>query len=84
MGGFGTWALPEYSEVRVTARVHTMGTSDLEPVVENIMGAADTVMGSNYNSKPLAGEILIDKGVPHIVRQRQSFEDMIRGEVIPR
>ena len=54
-----------------------------ELLVIECAGAYGSVMGSNYNSKPLAGEILIDKGVPHIVRQRQSFEDMIRGEVIP-
>lgn len=45
-------------------------------------GAYGVVMGSNYNSKPLAAEILLQKGESHLIRARQSFEDLIRGEVI--
>ena len=47
-------------------------------------GAYGAVMGSNYNSKPLAAEVLIDGGKAHLVRKRQTFEDLIAGEVIPR
>jgi diaminopimelate decarboxylase len=46
-------------------------------------GAYGFVMGSNYNSKPLAAEVLIQDGRPHLIRRRQTFEDLIRGEVIP-
>ena len=46
-------------------------------------GAYAFAMSSNYNSKPLAAEVLVEDGVPHLVRRRQSFEDMIRGESIP-
>jgi len=46
-------------------------------------GAYGAVMGSNYNSKPLAAEVLLDKGEAHLVRERQTFEDIIRGEHIP-
>ena len=45
-------------------------------------GAYGVVMGSNYNSKPLAAEVLLQKGESHLIRARQSFEDLIRGEVI--
>jgi diaminopimelate decarboxylase len=45
-------------------------------------GAYAFVMGSNYNSKPLAPEILIRDGEAHLIRARQSFEDLIRGERI--
>jgi len=41
-------------------------------------------MGSNYNSKPLAAEVLILDGNSHLVRRRQTFEDLIRGESIPK
>jgi diaminopimelate decarboxylase len=51
-------------------------------VIENA-GAYGFAMGSNYNSKPLAAEVLVTDGQPHLVRQRQTFEDMIRGERIP-
>ena len=46
-------------------------------------GAYGFVMGSNYNSKPLAAEVLIQDGQPYLIRRRQTFEDLIRGEVIP-
>jgi diaminopimelate decarboxylase len=38
----------------------------------------------NYNSKPLAAEVLLQDGLAHLVRPRQTFEDMIAGEVIPK
>jgi diaminopimelate decarboxylase len=46
-------------------------------------GAYGFVMGSNYNSKPLAAEVLIKDGHPHLVRARQTTEDLLRGESIP-
>ncbi len=46
-------------------------------------GAYGFVMGSNYNSKPLAAEVLVRDGSPWLVRARQTFEDLIRGETIP-
>jgi diaminopimelate decarboxylase len=46
-------------------------------------GAYGFVMSSNYNSRPMAAEVLIQQGKANLVRQRQSFEDLIRGETIP-
>jgi diaminopimelate decarboxylase len=46
-------------------------------------GAYGFVMASNYNSKPLAAEVLIRGGQAHLVRARQSAEDLLRGEAIP-
>lgn len=46
-------------------------------------GAYGFVMGSNYNSKPLAAEVLVHNGQPHLVRRRQTFEDLVGGESIP-
>jgi diaminopimelate decarboxylase len=54
-----------------------------ELLVMEVAGAYGFVMGSNYNSKPLAAEVLITDGRPQLVRARQSFDDLIRGEVIP-
>ncbi|MGH7138437.1 MAG: diaminopimelate decarboxylase [Pirellulales bacterium] len=51
-------------------------------VIENA-GAYGFAMSSNYNSKPLAAEVLVRDGVPHLVRQRQTSDDLIRGERIP-
>ena len=43
-------------------------------------GAYGFVMGSNYNSRPLAAEVLIDDGQPHLIRRRQTFEEMVGPE----
>ncbi len=51
-------------------------------VIENA-GAYGSVMASNYNSKPFAAEVLIRSGRAHLVRCRQTFEDIVRGESIP-
>ena len=39
-------------------------------------------MGSNYNSRPLAAEVLIRDGQPRLIRRRQTFDDMVREELI--
>lgn len=46
-------------------------------------GAYGFVMASNYNSKPLAAEVLVRDGQPLLVRSRQTFEDLIAGERVP-
>jgi diaminopimelate decarboxylase len=46
-------------------------------------GAYGFVMGSNYNSKPLAAEVLVQDGQARLVRRRQTFEDLIREEILP-
>ncbi len=45
-------------------------------------GAYGFVMASNYNSRPRAPEILVDGADAHVIRERESFEDLIRGEHI--
>ncbi|MGH8200431.1 MAG: diaminopimelate decarboxylase [Steroidobacteraceae bacterium] len=47
-------------------------------------GAYGAAMGSNYNSRPLAVEVLLDRGRYAIVRRRQTFDEMIAGEQLPR
>lgn len=46
-------------------------------------GAYAFVMGSNYNAKPKAAEVLVVRGKPYGVRARESLDDLIRGESIP-
>ncbi|MGH8318386.1 MAG: diaminopimelate decarboxylase [Steroidobacteraceae bacterium] len=43
-------------------------------------GAYGAAMASNYNSRPLAVEVLLDRGRYAVVRRRQTFEEMIAGE----
>ncbi|QDU59212.1 Diaminopimelate decarboxylase [Planctomycetes bacterium Pan216] len=46
-------------------------------------GAYGFAMSSNYNSMPMAAEVLIRDGSPILVRKRQTFSDLVAGEVIP-
>jgi len=46
-------------------------------------GAYGFVMSSNYNSRPLLPEILVDGATAHLIRKRQNFDDLIAGESIP-
>lgn len=46
-------------------------------------GAYGFVMASNYNSRPFPVEVLVDGEDWQIVRERQSLEDLVRGEKIP-
>ncbi len=43
-------------------------------------GAYGFTMASNYNSRPLAAEILVDGATANVVRERQHLEDLVRGE----
>jgi diaminopimelate decarboxylase len=43
-------------------------------------GAYGFVMSSNYNSRPLLPEILVDGAQYRLVRKRQSLDDLIAGE----
>ncbi len=47
-------------------------------------GAYGFVMASNYNGKPRPAEVLIRDGKAHLVRARESLDDLLRGESIPR
>ncbi len=51
-------------------------------VIENA-GAYGFCMSSNYNSKPFAAEVLIEDGTAHLIRERQTIADLVRGESIP-
>jgi diaminopimelate decarboxylase len=54
-----------------------------EFLVIECAGAYGFSMSSNYNSKPHAAEVLVRGGKAHLVRARQSLDDLIRGESIP-
>ena len=49
-------------------------------LVIEVAGAYGFAMASNYNSKPLPAEVLIDAGKARLVRARQTPEDLVRGE----
>jgi diaminopimelate decarboxylase len=46
-------------------------------------GAYGFTMSSNYNSRPKPPEVLVDAGSYSVVIQRQSYADLVSGEVTP-
>ena len=54
-----------------------------ELLVVRSAGAYGFVMSSNYNTRPRAAEVLVDGGVYHVVRARETLADLVRGESIP-
>jgi diaminopimelate decarboxylase len=44
-------------------------------------GAYGFVQSSNYNSRPRAVEVLVEEDQWRVIRKRESYEDLVRGEV---
>ena len=44
-------------------------------------GAYGYSMSSNYNSRPRAAEVMVDGGSHHPVRKRETYKDLIKGEL---
>ncbi len=44
-------------------------------------GAYGFTMSSNYNSRPKAAEVMVEGDTYSVIRKRESYEDLIRGEV---
>ncbi len=47
-------------------------------------GAYGFSMSSNYNSRPRAAEVIVKGNDYYIVRERETYEDLVRGEKVPR
>jgi diaminopimelate decarboxylase len=45
-------------------------------------GAYGFTMSSNYNSRPRAAEVMVDGDRHYLIRQRETFEDLILGETV--
>lgn len=43
-------------------------------------GAYGMVMASNYNARPRAAEVLLDRGTMHLIRERETTEMLFAGE----
>ncbi|MBM4124543.1 MAG: diaminopimelate decarboxylase [Nitrospira sp.] len=46
-------------------------------------GAYGFVMSSNYNSRPRVPEVMVKGGEIHVIRARETYADLVRGESIP-
>ncbi len=45
-------------------------------------GAYGFSMASNYNARLRPAEVLVYEGTPYLIRQRETFEDLLRGQEI--
>ena len=59
----------------------TMKAGDLLAVMS--AGAYGFTMASNYNSRPRVPEILVKGRESFVIRERETFDDLVRGERIP-
>jgi diaminopimelate decarboxylase len=41
-------------------------------------------MSSNYNSRPRVAEVMVKGNEFFVIRERESYDDLIRGEKVPR
>jgi diaminopimelate decarboxylase len=46
-------------------------------------GAYGFSMASNYNSRLRIPEVLVREGEIHVIRAREAYPDLVRGETIP-
>ena len=46
-------------------------------------GAYAFSMASNYNSRPKPAEVMVKDKVFSIIRSRETYDDLIHGEIIP-
>lgn len=59
---------------------------ELAPVKEGDLlavmsaGAYGFTMASNYNTRPLPAEVMVSGGEAHLIRERQTLDDVIKGE----
>ena len=45
-------------------------------------GAYGMSLSSNYNSRPRPAEILVEDGVPRLIRRRETFDDLLSTEIL--
>ncbi|MGQ9504273.1 MAG: diaminopimelate decarboxylase [Thermogutta sp.] len=72
----------EEGGIVVTRRIPQASVGDY--LVIECAGAYGFVMGSNYNAKPLAAEVLIDQGEVQLIRRRQAYSELWEGEMVPK
>jgi len=71
----------ESADVLGTSRRLSLAPGDLIAVLD--AGAYGAVMASNYNARPRPPEVMVDGDRFHVVRRRETFEDMTRLESVP-
>jgi diaminopimelate decarboxylase len=66
--------------VVMSRSMHTPEVGDF--IVFHDAGAYGASMSSNYNSRPLAPEVLLEQGEPRLIRRRQTIGELIALETV--
>jgi diaminopimelate decarboxylase len=64
------------------ARDRALALAEGDLLAFRTAGAYGFTMSSNYNSRGRAAEVLVDGETMHLVRTRETFEDLVRGETL--
>ena len=62
------------------AKDRTLAIEEGDYLYLSSAGAYGFTMSSNYNSRPRVPEIMVDGDQIHLVRERETIEDLVRGE----
>lgn len=78
----------KYDIVGYICETDTLGADRTLPVVKegDILGiknagAYGITMASNYNSRPRPAEVLIYNGKAHLIRERETLEDLLKNQI---
>lgn len=73
---------PVCEEVDFLAKEQDLALAPGDLLAVRSSGAYGFTMSSNYNGRPRAAEVMVDGAESYLVRRRESFEDLYRGESI--
>ena len=76
--GERSWSAPSGDFLARDRRIQNVMPGDLLAVCT--AGAYGMVLASNYNSRPRPAEVMIEGPAWRTVRQRETWEDLVRGE----
>ena len=62
------------------AKDRTLAITEGDYLYLSSAGAYGFTMSSNYNSRPRVAEVMIDGNQTHLIRARETIEDLVRGE----
>ena len=62
------------------AKGRTLAIAEGDLMAIESAGAYGFVMSGNYNSRPRAAEVMVDGNRFHVIRQRETIADLLRGE----
>ena len=62
------------------AKGRTLAIAEGDLIAIESAGAYGFVMSGNYNSRPRAAEVMVDGNRFHVIRQRETIADLLRGE----